>query len=160
MDRGVIVGDIRGIATVNGIKPDLFEAICTVESSLNPFAIRFEPAYKYFYFVRENASRLNITVETETMLQASSYGLCQMMGAGIRELGFAGNLTECFGDYKIVLKFGALHLKKLLVRYNDEADVISAYNAGTAIKTMGGMYQNQQYVDKVHAALTKLRAMP
>lgn len=150
---------IKKVAADVGIDENLLIAICTVESSLNPLAIRFEPAWKYFYFPRETASALGLSNETETVLQSCSYGLNQIMGSVAREIGFRGNLTSFFQNPELPLKHGAIHLKQFLQKYGNENDAISSYNQGSNRKTDGGMYQNQHYVDKVHAELIKLRKL-
>ena len=150
---------IQQVALVEGIDPDLLTAICKHESAFEPLAIRYEPGWKYFYFPREYAEKLNISVETERALQACSFGLCQVMGAVMRERGFEGPLVQCFVDPSLALKFGAKHLKAFLQRYDTEEDAIAAYNAGSPRKTAGGMYVNQRYVDVVSTTLRALRAL-
>jgi hypothetical protein len=150
---------IHVVANENGVDPILFEAICRVESSLDPLAMRYEPKWNYLYFPREHASRLRITEETETQLQKFSYGLCQIMGSVAREHGFTGALVSLAADPALCLKFGAIHLKKFLWKYQTEAEAIAAYNAGSARRTPGGMFVNQQYVDKVDKVLRKLRPL-
>jgi len=150
---------IHTVAAENGIDPVLFEAICRVESSLNQFAMRYEPKWNYLYFQREHAGQLGITEETETQLQKFSYGLCQIMGSVAREHGYRGPLVALIADPALCLKFGAIHLKKFLWKYQTEAEAIAAYNAGSARKTPGGMFVNQQYVDKVDKVLRQLRPL-
>jgi soluble lytic murein transglycosylase-like protein len=150
---------IRQVAIKEGVKADLFQAICTHESAMNPFAMRFEPGWKYFYFARETASKLGITEQTENVLQASSHGLCQIMGSVMRELGYLRPLTEVYSDPSLPLIYGAKHLKKYGEKYKTEAEVISAYNAGTPAKTPGGLFVNQKYVDAVSLHLHELRRL-
>lgn len=154
-----ILDEVRTTARLYGIDPDLFEAICRVESSMIPERIRFEKHYKWHESPRVWAERFAMSVDTEAMLQSCSYGLCQVMGGVMRQHGFAGNLLHAIFDYKISLPFGAKHLKSFLNKYGNEADAISAYNQGSNRKTPGGMYQNQTYVDKVHKELLELRKL-
>ena len=151
---------IQQVAETEGVDYHLLLAICTVESSLNPLAVRYEPGWKYFYYQREFAEKNQISVATESALQACSYGLCQVMGSVMRERGFEGPLAQCFIDPALPLKHGARHLKGFLGRYGTESDAISAYNQGSPRKTTGGMYVNQRYVDKVSLILRQLRASP
>lgn len=139
-----------------GVDSDLVRAIITVESSWNPWAIRFEPAWRYFVNPRDWADKLLITFETEQTLQACSWGPMQVMGAIARELGFQQELNR-LSDPELGITYGVLKLKSLAQKYRDESDVIAAYNAGSPRKTSGGMYENQKYVDKVHQSLIKLR---
>ena len=157
MTKQDCVALIHYVAHENKIDPILFEAICRVESALDPMAMRYEPGYRYLYFPREHASRLRITDETETQLQKFSYGLCQVMGAVARENQFDGPLVELISKPELALKYGAVHLRKFLWKYQTESEAIAAYNAGSARKTDGGMFYNQQYVDKVDKVLRSLR---
>lgn len=159
MTRQELIDLVRSTATAEKIDADLFLAICTVESSLDPLAVRFEPAWRYHYHPREFASRLNISPETETNLQACSYGLAQVMGSVMRERGYSENLVKCFLDPSIPLVYAARHLRGFLIRYGTEPEAISAYNQGNARKTPGGLFQNQRYVDKVSQALRALRSV-
>jgi soluble lytic murein transglycosylase-like protein len=159
MDRAQIIALIHYVAHEHKIDPIFYQAICTVESSLDPFAIRYERAWNYLYFPREHASRLNITDETETQMQRFSYGLPQIMGSVAREHGYQGPLGKLFADPGLALKYGAMHLRKFQWKYGTEAEVAAAYNAGAARKTAGGLFRNQQYVDKVDRELRKLRPL-
>lgn len=146
------------IALQESVDPKLAKAIVTVESHWRPEVSRFEPHWKYLYFPREFASKLGITVETETVMQSMSIGLMQVMGSVARELGFKDNLSKLF-DPKTNMTYGVRKLRTLLTKYSNEDDVIVSYNAGSPRKTAGGMYVNQQYHDKVSAELRKLRAL-
>lgn len=148
----------------NGIDPDLLRAICTIESSLEPLAMRFEPNYRWLWFPRETASRMTkqipgYSADTEMALQRFSYGLPQIMGAVCRELGYDGPLQLLPLEPVIVLDLACKHLKKFMEKYPSEPDWISAWNQGNAGKTPGGLYKNQSYVDKVCLELRKLRAL-
>lgn len=160
MKQNDVLQLIQLVANEAKIDPVFFQAICTVESSLDPFAMRYEPAWRYFYFPKEIAGRLNITEETEKQLQKFSYGLAQIMGAVAREHGYQGPLAGLMADPALCLRLSAKHLKKFLVQYGgQESEAAAAYNAGAARKTKGGMFINQQYVDKVDRELRKLRVL-
>jgi soluble lytic murein transglycosylase-like protein len=150
---------IKEIAGKEGVDPDLLLAICMVESSLDPYAVRYEPAYKWLVSPREWASQMRLSVATEETLQKTSYGLAQIMGAVMRELGFSGKLQTCLLNPAIPLSYSAKHLKNYLRRYGSEVEAIASYNAGSPRKTKGGMWENQSYVDKVSTELRKLRAL-
>jgi soluble lytic murein transglycosylase-like protein len=150
---------IKEVSGKEGVDPDLLLAICTVESSLDPYAVRYGPAYKWLVSPREWASQMRLSVVTEGVLQKTSYGLAQIMGAVMRELGFSGKLQTCLVDPAIPLSYSAKHLKNYLRRYGSEVEAIASYNAGSPRKTKGGMWENQTYVDKVSAELRKLRTL-
>ncbi len=154
-----LVAIVEKAAESAQIDKNLAKAVVTIESSWDPRVSRVEKAWKYLYFHREFAERLNITVETEIALQSMSIGLMQIMGGVARELGFTDNLSELFKP-EINAKWGCAKLRSLAKKYELETDVISSYNQGSPRKTPGGMYVNQVYVDKVSQALRLLRATP
>lgn len=154
---------IREVAEKVGIDGDLLIALCTVESSLEPFSVRFEPVYRWTLEPRAWASQIEKRVPgysaaTEEALQKFSYGLGQIMGAVMREYGFVGLLQTCMTNPKIPLEYSARHLKKFLQKYDgDEASAVAAYNAGSVRFTPAKNFVNQVYVDKVMAELRKIR---
>lgn len=122
-----------------GLPWPLVMAVVDVESSGNPWAYRYEPAYQWL--VGQGLT------PTEQMAQRTSWGLMQVMGAVAREYGFKGWLTElCQPD--VGLEYGCRHLKRYADRYRNWLDAIAAYNAGSPRKA-GDVYVNQSYVDKV-----------
>jgi soluble lytic murein transglycosylase-like protein len=151
---------IKSVAVEVGVDPHLFLALCIVESALNPFAMRYEPAWRHLWHSREMAEVLLITHETEVVLQSSSFGFCQIMGAVVREQGFRGMLTRLFDDPELCLKFGAIHLRKYMQKYPSTPDAVAAYNFGHVEKTPGGMYANQKYVDRVYSKYRELLNRP
>lgn len=122
---------------------------------MNPWAVRFEPGYKYFVNPVDFAHRSFISVDTERTLQATSYGLMQVMGGVCREHGYVDDLIKLPSHPEIALTLAVKHLKQKIERYG-LFEAISAYNAGSPRKTPGGMYINQVYVDKVHSELLAL----
>ena len=149
---------VEALAAKYHLDADLVYAICEVESSHNSLAMRYEPAYTYLYFPRESASLLPCSYETEVTAQKTSWGMMQVMGAVAREHGFKGWLTELCQD-AIGIEYGCKHLSTFHRKYEEESDMIAAYNAGSARKTKGGMYVNQAYVNKVHQVLERLRKL-
>ena len=137
----------------------LAHAICSVESSWNTYAVRYEPnVEKYVHDTLIHAQNLNITELTEAMLQRFSYGLFQVMGFLARDLGHRGLLTELLFP-EICAKYGVLYIKKQLNRYGNEIDAIAAYNAGSARKMDSGLYINQRYCDRVYSYINNLRRL-
>lgn len=152
-----IIGIIVAAATRAGVDPDLACAIAKVESSYNPWAIRFEPKWSYPYDVAACALKTGVTAETEGTLQACSWGLMQIMGAVAREMGFDETMPALCDPDRAVL-YGCLHLKRFLTRYaGDEPSAIAAYNAGSARKGPDGRFVNQDYVDRVTRELATIR---
>lgn len=149
---------IEAASLGSGIDKDLIKAIIQIESSGYTFAVRYEPNYPHLYYPRELASKCIVSVATMENIQKTSWGLMQVMGGTAYWLGFPKNklVTELCMPH-IGIEYGVKYLKKLFLRYNQESDVIAAYNRGSAIKVKSGFYENQGYVDKVHGELVKLR---
>lgn len=124
------------------------------ESSGNPWAVRFEPNWKYFYKIEQVPVKTSF--ETERNLQSCSWGLCQIMGSVARELGYLEELPKlCREDINII--YGTKKLKSLMNKYDKPNDIIAAYNAGIPKFMSNGKYFNQTYVDRVNAYLKIIR---
>lgn len=136
---------------------NLLRAFITIESSGNNWKNRFEPSWHYFYNDRVFAEKLCISVPTEQTNQACSWGLMQIMGSVAREQGFTLDLPMLC-DPSTGLFFSCKYLRKLMDKFGDEEHVVAAWNGGPGVqKTIGGMWTNQQYVDKIYAELRVLR---
>ena len=132
---------------------ELIEAFATVESSLNTYAIRYEPQFKYLYLL-DDRSQLS---PTERVGQMCSWGLMQVMGAVAREHGFKGYFPQLC-DPVVGLRYGCLHVTKFRSKYGEWQEVIAAYNAGSPRRDPAkpGAYVNQFYVNKVLTAWNAL----
>lgn len=132
---------------------ELIEAFATVESSLNTYAIRYEPQFKYLYLL-DDRSQLS---PTERVGQMCSWGLMQVMGAVAREHGFKGYFPQLC-DPIVGLRYGCLHVTKFRAKYGQWQEVIAAYNAGSprCDPAKPGAYVNQFYVNKVLTAWNAL----
>ena len=151
MDNTELTTLIKAAASRRSLPWELVYAICQVESSLNPPAIRHEPRYRWLVGDNETMS------PTERQDQMTSWGLMQVMGAVARELGHTGPLYDLL-DPPTGLFYGCLHLRRFRAKYDIWPDVIAAYNAGSPRRVAGqiGPYVNQSYVDKVLAAWNNL----
>lgn len=125
-------------------------AIIRTESAGRPFAVRYEPRYKWLHEPARFAKLHGITTDTERALQRMSYGLTQIMGATARsEAGFSDPLPRLF-DAETNIAAGAIYFAKLIDRYSGSLDdAIAAYNAGSVRKKPNGEYVNQVYHDRV-----------
>jgi hypothetical protein len=140
-----------------GIDPVLTLAMAEVESGINMWKTRYEPSYRYFYHVREFAEKLNISYFSEEALQRTSWNCLQIMGGTARDLGFKEDLTKLIIP-DLGLHYGLMYLKTKLQKYGSEIDAVAAYNAGS-VRMKNGMYENQQYVDKVYRRLVEHRKL-
>ncbi len=150
---------INQAAAKTSLDPALVTALVYAESSGNTYAMRFEPAWKYFHFPREWASRIECSVQTENIAQATSWGLMQVMGSVARERGHAGWLSE-LSVVEVGLSYGCQHLKSFFEKYPTVEDAVSSYNQGSPRKTLGGLYCNQGYVSKVMGLYRQLCLLP
>lgn len=140
---------IDEVATQHKLDTAVIRAIVQKESGGVAKRNRFEPAFKHLLEPFTMSRNLGITQATEEMMQMTSWGLMQVMGAVAREHGFRGYLQD-LSDERLGLDYGCRHFKKFLDRphYTLE-DAISSYNQGGPYKTPGGLYRNETYVDKV-----------
>jgi soluble lytic murein transglycosylase-like protein len=132
--------DIKEVAAKFGLNWLLVKALCAQESSLNPFAMRFEHAWKYAFKVDEFAKSCNTTSKIERRLQMTSVGIMQVMGTVARELSFTGHLYDLC-DIKIGLFYGCKKLDMLLKKF-PLPDALAAYNAGSGNLEAGRKYSN------------------
>jgi soluble lytic murein transglycosylase-like protein len=143
---------IEKLAKQYDISAALVSAFVMTESSGNPNAYRYEPAFYTKYIVPLNLP------EEEGKGRAASYGLMQVMGEVARELGFAGSFEQLY-DPETGLNYGIKHLEHYLRRYASSDNTldyaIAAYNAGTPRKNKDGSFVNQGYVDMVKKYLAK-----
>lgn len=94
------------------------------EANGDPWAIRYEPNYQYFYnhkgryalydvnqSVTGNRLRaINILGQTEMSAQSHSWGLMQIIGAAARERGFMPKYLTELCDPEVNIIFGTKHL--------------------------------------------------
>lgn len=134
-----------------GLRHEWICAIIQIESNWDPWAIRYEPHYRWVYKPAYFSKLHRVTFETENAMQCMSFGLAQVMLSVGRELGYDGPASQ-FILPEHSLKYGILKFRQLLGKYNYTMDAIAAYNAGSPRKK-DGLYVNQQYVDKFKIAL-------
>lgn len=142
---------IQAAAARHGLDPLLVAAIVQTESGGNPWATRFEPGFLAHYVDAAPARFGAVSVETERMGRATSFGPMQIMGQVARERGFTGIFLTELCDPETGLEYGCRHLAALRDRYISQwglDGVIAAYNAGSP-RMAGGRFGNQDYVDTV-----------
>lgn len=158
LTMAAIISLIHQKATEHGIDPLMLQAMAQVESGLNPWAIRYEPNYRYILSPLEWASKLRITKESEEMMQKSSLGLLQVMGALARELGHKDHLTQLF-DPELNINYSCAYLKRQMKRFDKVDQLIASYNAGTPRwDSFQGDWENGEYVKKVMKEWDRLKA--
>ena len=167
-----------------GLDPRLICALCEVESSWIPWAARHEAGYRWLYEfdpekggtdkytitdLRQNRWRPAIhigtnpagsTMPTELIMQQTSWGLLQIMGATARERGFRSWLTELC-DPQVNLEWGCKHLRWMIDHNNayglpdfriKPEDLAAAWNWGSRV-VADGKYANEDYVRRFRKAM-------
>ncbi len=128
---------------------DLVKEIIRVESSGNPYAVRYEDHFKYVVSPHVFARLNGISADTEMQCQKMSLGLMQLMGGTARSLGYKGQIMKLL-DPKTNLEWGVKYLIQLGNKYGwGTADQVAAYNAGSARRDLEGKLVNNPYVVKV-----------
>jgi soluble lytic murein transglycosylase-like protein len=115
----------------------LVQAVCEQESGWEPWAIRFEPAFKARYVDPQNHE------PTEAVARSISWGLMQIMGEVARELGYKGHLAQLC-DPGVGLEWGCKHLANKL-KNTDIHTGLQHWNGGG----------NPHYADQVIARMSK-----
>ncbi len=121
------------------LRPALLAGLVCQESSGNPYAMRFEPKFRWFPRLPDGTPNIPVirqrmpggmSLDTELQGLKTSWGLCQVMGENLREMGFVGWWpAACQPD--VALKYGAKFLSaKLATHGEDERKALLAYNGG------------------------------
>lgn len=114
-------------ATKYGLDFPLVCAVAEHESSWNPFAIRFEPAFEARY-IKPAIPAMPTTLE---LTKAMSFGLLQIMGETAMEFGFSGRFLSVLCDPDTGLDFGCRKLQKCFSIHGDTETSLLAYNGGS-----------------------------
>lgn len=126
------------------LSPELLAAQVLVESSGDPNAFRYEPAFFRTYIKGNRAAKAG----HYGPLAACSYGPLQIMLETAYEIGFAGRPEDLFVP-EIGLEYGAKYLSSLLLwAQGDYTRAWCAYNGGKGA-ALKAPYPNQVYADKV-----------
>jgi soluble lytic murein transglycosylase-like protein len=155
-DDPILVAVVKRWADVYELDPALVMAIVAVESGCEPAAARYEPDYRHLFDPRR-VRPPGCSVETEEMLQKTSLGLMQVMGANLREMGYRGWLTEILASMDQQIELGCRYFNRCVKRWG-LPDAIAAYNAGSPRLNPDGEYVNFLYVRHVLATAERIRA--
>lgn len=125
-----------------GLSPQIVEGVCIVESDGNPWATRFEPQWHWLLNPLNYAAMVNTTERTEIIHQQTSWGLMQLMGTVLRELGHVLPLPQAL-EPNTNIYYGCLKLSQLMKRYGKIGEAIEAYNAGRPGTVAGMAYKKK-----------------
>ncbi len=118
-------------ARAHSLWPELVCAVVEQESSWDPWALRYEPAF-YSKYVQTQLACGVITHETEARSRAFSWGLMQVMGQVAREHGFSGSSLASLCDAATALEIGCRVLaSKLAAAEGNVARALELWNGGT-----------------------------
>jgi len=134
----------RQAATKQSLDPALVCAVVEQESSWNPWAMRYEPAFftKYVAPLYTN----NKVGATEAYARGFSWGLMQVMGQVARETGFDALFLSALCDPEQGLTIGCKVLrKKLDAMAGDPQRGLLAWNGGS-----NAAYPSQVLARRVH----------
>jgi len=140
------------------IDKDIISAIISTESGFDINSVRYEQDYRWIYKLEDTTKLVGCTKETMLMMQKTSWGLMQLMGAVYYELG-GSNWATILLSPGVNLKFACEHLANLIKRYSlsNPADIYAAYNAGSIKKMKSGEYVNQNNVDRFNKHLKNIK---
>jgi soluble lytic murein transglycosylase-like protein len=100
----------RRAAGATSLDPALVCAVIEQESGLNPWAMRYEPAFFAKYVA--NLYTNNKITASEAYARGFSWGLMQVMGQVAREMGFDGAFLSALCDPEQGLSTGCKVLRK------------------------------------------------
>lgn len=133
----------RAVAANHKLDPALVCAVADQESSWNPYAIRYEPAFRSRYVAPLGLPR------TEEVARSISWGLMQVMGQVAREHGFSGKFLSALCEPEAGLETGCTVLAtKIESAGGDIARALNLWNGGA----------NPLYAQEVLAKLEKYRS--
>jgi soluble lytic murein transglycosylase-like protein len=129
--------------------PEVVCAIVEQESSWNPWALRYEPAF-YEKYIAPQVARGNIVDLTESHARAFSWGLMQVMGQAAREHGFNGASLAALCDPAVGIEIGCcVFAAKLAAAEDNVARALLLWNGGgnqdypAAVLVRAGHYTQQ-----------------
>jgi soluble lytic murein transglycosylase-like protein len=115
----------RAIAARHALPPALVSAVVEQESAWDPYAIRYEPAFRTRY-----VAPLGLP-STEEIARSISWGLMQVMGQVAREHGFTGKFLAALCDPATGLDAGCNVLaSKLTAAGGDLTLTLERWNGG------------------------------
>ena len=129
MSKDDFISLARQTAAAHNLLPELVCAICEQESSWNPFAMRYEPAFMSKYVAPLFTN--NKIDATEAYARAISWGLMQVMGQVARECGFHGRSLAELCDPATGISVGCgLFERKLAAAQGNITEALLFWNGG------------------------------
>lgn len=131
------------------LESKLLYSIIKTESNFDQYATRYEIDYRWFYKLDECKKIVGCTTNTMRMLQQTSWGWTQLMGALYYELG-GKSLATVLLNPELNLRYCCMHLKNIITKkyLTSPQEIYTVYNAGSIRKTIDGKLVNQDNVDR------------
>ena len=127
--RHGLIEKAQGAAERHKLDVALVCAIVEQESSWNPWAMRYEPAF-YAKYIEPLIEKNNLSA-TEALARATSWGLMQVMGQVAREHGFAGQYFSQLCDPDAGLEIGCrVFTAKVAASKGDIEAALQLWNGG------------------------------
>lgn len=129
MDKNGLISLAKIIAVKYNLIPSLVCGICEQESSWEPDATRYEPAF-YVRYIEPMIHAGTLTDMVEARNRATSFGVMQVMGEVARELEYTGPLP--FESAEQGIELGCEKFSRCVAE--SHGDMISAllrYNGGS-----------------------------
>jgi soluble lytic murein transglycosylase-like protein len=143
---------IARAADKHGLDPQLVEAVVRAESSGNPRAYRYEPAFWDRYLKDKQKYK-----HEQPRRVSASYGLMQLMfPTASDELGFEGEPEDLF-NIDINLDLGCALLVKNRKWGGSMEAALAAYNGGRTKDNLKPPFRNGGYVSKVMGHLADIK---
>lgn len=140
MTQPDLIALVKQIADRHQLYSELVCAVVEQESSWNPWALRYEPAFRARY-----VAPLGLPA-TEEVARSTSWGLMQVMGQVARESGFIGKFLSELCDPETGVEVGCIVLKhKIAAAEGNVAKALLLWNGGA----------NPNYPDEVLARAAK-----
>jgi soluble lytic murein transglycosylase-like protein len=125
MTQDEMIALAKQTALRHGLAPEIVCAVCEQESSWNPWAIRYEPAFRQRY-----VAPLGLPA-TEEIARSMSWGLMQVMGETAREAGFSDKFLSALADPATGLEFGCVVLaEKFRLAEGNAFAALESWNGG------------------------------
>lgn len=142
MTLNELISLAKQTASRHGLALEIVCAVCEQESSWNPWAIRYEPAFRQRYVAPLGLS------PTEEIARSTSWGLMQVMGETAREAGINEKFLSALAEPATGLDFGCIVLaEKFRLAQGDASRALEMWNGGA----------NTGYAPQVLARIVKYR---
>lgn len=145
MTPAQLIALVKQVADRHQLYPELVCAIVDQESSWNPWAVRYEAAFRARY-----VAPLGLP-PTEEIARSMSWGLMQVMGQVAREAGFAGRFLSELCDPATGVDIGCIvFTRKVAAAEGNVTKALLLWNGGA----------NPNYPDEVLARTAKYHTPP